>query len=76
MTKFKNSNWDTFKNGTYDKNKTQIVITLKNSISEKEKNSKKILWYEQLDTSTTDEMYMVQPFEILQCFFGGRGMFD
>ena len=29
---------------------------------------KKVFWKEQLDTLTTDDMYLRQPFAILQCF--------
>ena len=61
VTKFNNSNCDKIQQLLFWQNsKTQILI--------KRTFSDKVFLKEQLDYSTTDEMYLMQPFAILWCF--------
>ena len=64
LTKRKKSNCDKTQTSNGEKLKS---LTPHNSISEITLKIN-IFWQEQLDTSTTDEMYSVQRFAILQCF--------
>ena len=67
LTKLKNSNCDkTLKLKLGQKLKTHILTQLKNSNLDKTQFliKLKVFWSEQLDTSTTDEMYCGQPFAI------------
>ena len=61
----------------WQNSKTLFIIKLKNKILTKLKKIQvlkkpnfwpKVFWLEQLDTSKTDEMFLVQSFVILQCF--------
>ena len=78
MTKLQNLNRDNSKNSNCDKNqklklwpnsKTQIVTTKKNKLWQlKNSNSDKNQMWKQLDTLTTDEMFLVELFAILAMF--------